>query len=128
MVAEYLLIAVNDSIPTEPVLVDNTGTTEIILVRIKESLLLGCYQCPPMDAKQYQSSRDLRTTKRFPGDHIILLVGDMNMSEINWSVPAVKPTFAQKKVDKDFLSTLAQCDMKQLVTDSTYIHGNTLDL
>ena len=81
-----------------------------------------------MDAKQYQSSRDLRTTKRFPGDHIILLVGDMNMSEINWSVPAVKPTFAQKKVDKDFLSTLAQCDMKQLVTDSTYIHGNTLDL
>ena len=43
MVAEYLLIAVNNSIPTEPVLVDNTGTTEIILVRIKESLLLGCY-------------------------------------------------------------------------------------
>ena len=41
-------------------------------------------------------------TKRFPGDHMILLVDDMNMSEINWSVPAVKPTFAQKKVDKDF--------------------------
>ena len=51
----------------------------------------------------------------------------MNMPGINWFVPAVKPTFTQKQVDHDFLSTLEQCDLKQLVTDPKRIHGNTLD-
>ena len=44
-----VLIAVNDSIPAEPVLVDNTDNTEIIFIRIKESILLGFYYRPPMD-------------------------------------------------------------------------------
>ena len=47
---------------------------------------------------------------------------------MNWSVPTVKPTSTYKKLDQDFLTMLAQCDIKQLVTDPTHIHGDTLNL
>ena len=84
------------SIPMKPVLVDNTGNTKIILVCIKESILLGCYYRQPMNENNTNVVEILeQLAKKFPEDHL-LLVDDMNIPGINWSVSAVKLIYTQK--------------------------------
>ena len=123
-----VLIAINNDLVSSQINIDNTTNTELLFVRVKETLIIGCYYRPQTDKTLATLSIALDTlAQKFPKDHIIL-VGDMNLPGIDWHKMLTKPLSHDRKLHMDFISMLELQNMKQLVRKPTHIHGNILDL
>ena len=123
-----VLIAVSESFTSKQITLANTDNTEILFVRVQESLLVGCYYRPHTDKDLAVLNIVIEHLQhQFPDDHL-LLVGDMNLPGIDWLQQTIKPHSQDRKLHRLFLDILAQQNLQQLVDKPTHIHGNTLDL
>jgi hypothetical protein len=101
---------------------------DIIAINITyngHSLDVCCYYRRPCFSdfiafKEYLNFREVNNLK---GSHVVL--GDFNLPGIDWSNQRV---ISRPALNGDFLDTLTQHDLSQLVRDSTHSQGNILDL
>ena len=123
-----VLIAVNDQL--KPKLVDlSKYDEEIIAVKIEPKTVICCYYRPHVQiCNTYVIDDILSDIEREWKGHNILMVGDMNFPGIDWINKHVKTMAPFKKVHQSFLDVLHNHRMEQLITNSTHVLGNTLDL
>ena len=60
----------------------------------------------------------------------VWVLGDLNFSKLSWNneyIPSVRPGCSFPQLYEDFISTLDDCNLVQMVTDSTRVE-NILDL
>ena len=79
-----------------------------------------------------QNINNIRTvykeiTDRYP-NHKTILLGDMNLPEIDWLSCGLKHNAQHKQVHDEFLTLLKENNLQQLVKLPTHVLGNTLDL
>ena len=90
-------------------------------ISVKPSLLFCCVYNPPnsSSADVFNLSQAILSIS----DHQnIVLVGDFNFAEIDWSLISSPPTLIP------FCDVICDCNFVQLVDFPTHIRGNTLDL
>ena len=107
----------------------NTINEEMIFVLVPPKLIICCYYRPHMSVNNVdQINTILDLTRRNYPSHEILFVGDMNFPGIDWNSQTVKPHTQGKKIHQQFLDTLSEHHLLQMVKEPTHILGNTLDL
>ena len=92
------------------------------------NVLLICIYNPPVKhcADELQLLLD-----HFMGKHpkyILMLTGDFNMPDINWSLHSVKKESQNKGIHTNFLNVIQEFNLSQLINEPTHIKGNILDL
>ena len=124
-----MLIAILcDKLNSQEVVIKNSDSAELIFVRIRNDIILGCYYRPQTDKDFTTLSDALESiTARFPNDHI-LLTGDMNLPGIDWNTNTVKCNSQDRQLHEEFLMILELHGLSQIIREPTHCQGNTLDL
>jgi hypothetical protein len=100
---------------------------------IPRDILIVCVYIPPSAAVLSASSVDLlsklleQLSQQFCG-FSVLIVGDFNMPDIDWSSGKVKSTGGRKGWHQVFIDCFKEFGFEQLISRPTHEKGNTLDL
>ena len=102
---------------------------EIIVVKMDPKIIICCYYRPHVYMQNINNIRTVyeEITDRYP-NHKTILLGDMNLPEIDWLSCGLKHNAQHKQVHDEFLTLLKENNLQQLVKLPTYVLGNTLDL
>ncbi|KAF6036647.1 hypothetical protein EB796_005040 [Bugula neritina] len=110
------------------------GPLEVIRIQVIEkdvkSWILCCCYVPPSSASMCVVSIENllnHLSLTYPNNYIVL-TGDFNLPDINWTNVRVKESSSRKSLHFSFLNNLKANGFHQLVTEPTHIAGNTLDL
>lgn len=121
-----VLIAVDAEIPqTSIILESQCEVVAVILQRINFELIVICYYRPPTCYNMSPLCVYLEQIKNKYPNSKILLSGDFNMPNIIWN-DFSKTHF--RSYQKDFISTINDFNLSQLIHVPTHIKGNILDL
>ena len=123
-----VLIAVDSSLNPSEIKLSNQKE-EMVIVKLDQKIIFFCYYRPHVYLQNIEQLRDSyeEISNRHP-DHRIVLLGDMNLPEIEWKTGKLKSNARYKQVHTDFLDMLLENNLQQLVQQPTHVHGNTLDL
>lgn len=116
------MFAVRDYIPSK--LLDSPTDLEALAIEINCSprlVLLLIYAPPTSSIDFFKSLTDWMST--FICDNNVLILGDFNLPDVNWS--CLNGSTPNSTVLCDFMFNF---NLMQLITDPTHIKGNTLDL
>ena len=92
----------------------------------RKSIRFICLYLPPESSKNVDTVRKLiNLLSSLMTQYETYLMGDFNLSGINWNDPKYTATSI---ISFMFLSFLNNNNLVQLITDPTHIHGRTLDL
>ena len=107
---------------------------EILWVKLelegyKSLYIASYYRNQEGDSHSFEELRkSLEHVSQLKGD--VWVLGDLNFPDISWSeehVPSVKPGYSFPKLYEDFINTLDDCNLEQMVSKPTR-GKNTLDL
>ena len=117
-----VLIAVSNDIPSK--LTSNHSSIEMITVEISLSpkLIIVCLYIPPNCSDDYQQET-LRILQSLPSDCDVILTGDLNAPDINWSTYCGNSLFSIS-----LCNLFCSHNYIQMVTTPTHRQGGTLDL
>ncbi len=117
-----VLIAVNSNIPSK--LITRHINTEMITIELDLSpkLQISCLYIPPNCSVEYQQFL-LRTIHTLPTQDDVILLGDFNAPDANWSTFSANSAFSTSLCD-----ALLSQNFMQMVSQPTHKKGNTLDL
>ena len=91
-------------------------------VKVQPKTVICCYYRPHIHLQNANIINEfLDYLQRKCPAHTTIFVGDMNLPGIDWKKGAIKPTTIHRKMHQNFIDV-------QLVTDSTHVLGNTLNL
>lgn len=126
-----VIIALQTEIVHERVFVDLPCILEYVAVVFESNkcnVLLICIYNPPVKhcADELQLLLD-HFMGKYP-KYILMLTGDFNMPDINWSLHSVKKESQSKGIHTNFLNVIQEFNLSQLINEPTHIRGNILDL
>ena len=109
-------------------IVDIKSDAELLWIEVQlknqRKLLLSTFYRPPSSDDEYlklfdASLLDIRTRTANNPNHTIIVGGDFNLPDINWEHNCVSASSSKKKLHDSFLSTLADHNLSQMVTEPT---------
>ena len=119
-----VLVAINSSIPSK--LLDSPPDLELIVVEANcgssSPLIICCVYLPP-NCPEITLSNTLLHLSKFTNNNPVLILGDFNFPDINWSTLTGHSTNSNSFCDFTFDNSLSQ-----LVSHATHNKGNILDL
>ena len=123
-----VLIAVNKRLNASRLDLD-TLDEEFVAVKIAPKVIVCCYYRPHISLRNIDDLSEIinNICTSFP-NHLIILVGDMNLPGIDWNALEVKANTQYKDLHRQFLNTLGANNLNQVITKPTHVYGNTLDL
>ena len=108
---------------------DNSDNHELIVVKIAPQLIICCYYRPHISEPSINSIGEiLSAIRQQHHDCLLIVAGDMNLPGIDWENNQTKPQTPYKNYHQQFLNIMSENGMTQTITESTHVHGNTLDL
>ena len=115
------MLAVHNSIPSR--LVDCPSDAEAVAIRLHDCNYIVCavYVYPSISLSSFQSV--LLFLENLVTKGPVVLVGDFNLPDINWSSLS-----SQSAVSDEFCDFVFDHNLTQLVEEPTHIKGNCLDL
>ena len=121
-----VLIAVDSELPSTVVNSDTTAELiSILMTGPVYNLFIVCYYRPPGVNDLDQVHDHLSKLKLLDPSAFIILAGDFNVPNINWSQPDFT---AGGHVNSALLNILSEFNLLQLILEPTHVKGNTLDL
>jgi len=117
-----VLLAVQDTIISKTL--PSPANIEMLTVEVELSqtvILCVVYLPPSPTLSQIQSLTS--HLSQLPQSYSTVLIGDFNLPDINWDTLCGNST-----VSDTFCDVCFEYNLSQLITCSTHIHGNTLDL
>ena len=118
-----VMVAVSDSIPSAQVLVHTQ--CELVIVNLQSThpnTYICCVYLPPSSSTSHYASL-FKCIDSLPSPSHIILLGDFNISDVNWST-----LHAQSPSSSLFCDFVFYHNLTQLVDVPTHSCGNTLDL
>jgi hypothetical protein len=97
-------------------------------ISLRSTVVLCIYNPPGKLIFSEETQWLTEVYEKYPASDF-MVTGDFNMPDICWSdVPVVKPGSSHRLSHQQFLNTLAEYKLEQLVFEPTHVLGNTLDL
>ena len=117
-----VLIAINNNIPSNPI--NNSAPSEACVVELAlSSPLLICCVYLPSFCDISHSFKVLQFLVSLSIYHQFIIVGDLNLPDINW-----KSLLGSSPTSSTFCDTIFSLNLVQLIDEATQSHGNILDL
>ena len=123
-----VLIATRNFLEAKKIELLNNGV-ELIAVKIPPQLIVCCCYRPHIHTDNVTEINTILSdicTKN--PDCKFLFVGDVNLPGINWRTLQLRPQCQYRGLHRQFIATLLENGMEQVILDGTHIHGNTLDI
>ena len=124
-----VLIAFRNDIEISPTKISFKCAAEFLGITLtlknkKKIVLCTCYRVGNLGLKNHSEVQNyLRKLKTKKGISNIIVIGDLNLSSINW--PDYSSTVA---VEEIFLNTFSNFGLEQLITSATHVKGKILDV
>ena len=118
----YILIAVSNDVPSRLITCHTDIELLSVEINLSPKLLVVCLYIPPNCSYDYQH-KVLTSLQLLPTDCDVILTGDFNVPDINWSTFSANSSFSISICNR-----LSAQNYVQMVMEPTHHRGNILDL
>jgi len=123
-----VLVATKSFLQASSINIETYGE-EMVIIKLPPNLILCCYYKANVSLINISKMNDIISSilQRYRRCRLVL-IGDFNLSGIDWSAGIVRPNAHYKSSQQQFINILHKNCLTQVIEEQTHTSGNTLDI